>query len=124
MTKLNEEEVLKEASTEEKREFLRVWAAEKADGNPAHVPVIREAKVAVTEKFGVGLGTDIITNELRQLRLEIIRASAVPTAAAAALGRLSALAEITAIMQREGIQSISIDEDGMPIEFKRFPKQN
>lgn len=113
-------------TTDEKRAYLRRWALERAEGDPAHLPVIREARAAVRAHFGeapgAGLGTDIITGMLRELRSELLHGHDVGqiTIPTEQMERLSRLARIIQLMREEKLGELAIDQEGAILSMRRF----
>lgn len=119
-------------STDEKRDYLRAWALERAKGEPARLPTIRESRIEIRTHFGEspgsGLGTDIITNVLRELRDRLTKdklgAVGAPIVGEDSKPWVSKLAAIANAMQATGIRTLTIDETtGEPLEFKKFEKK-
>ncbi len=99
---------------------MRQWAREKADGNPAKLPVIREAKAEVRTHFGdapgAGLGTDAITTTLRELKNEMTASRGVPGAHRA----LERAEYISRLMLEAGIAELVIDATGDVHVFRKL----
>jgi hypothetical protein len=127
-----------EATTDEKRAYLRKWALERAQGEAGRLPAIREARVEVKTHFGggdrSGLGTDIITALLRGLRDELTAAALIqqqapvgqivlPEVTGETAARMHRIALITQMMLQENIQALTIEGDGAIAELRRFSKQ-
>lgn len=121
--------LIQEPSTDEKREFLREWALQKAGGDSAHLPVIREARAALLERFGVGLGTDIVTKILRDLRTELNRTgtrrppgTVSPITNVGPADHLATINHLVEVMLQSGVERLTITADGEIQELKRFAR--
>lgn len=114
-------------TTDQKRAFLRTWAVEVSESDPARLPTIREAKAHIRENLGdaegAGLGTDVISKTLRELREELNRKRLGPAGIVGhievppplpptAMARMERLAVIARMMLAESIRSIRIDDEG------------
>jgi len=112
-------------STQEKRSYLRQWATERSGSDPAKLPIIREAKEAIKRHFGdipgAGLGTDIITEELRNLRNDLMKRAVSGTPASSPTNKFVRLAWLTQLMAEEGIEELKITRDGDITWMKTFP---
>lgn len=129
-----------EVTTEEKKKYLREWALNIAQGDPANIPLTREARIEVRQHFGdspgSGLGTDLIGGVLREVREELTKKK-VRDEMVAGGGVVGAelsiddssrwavtLAAIARMMHAEGIKTLTIDEQtGQAVEFKKFSKE-
>lgn len=114
-----------EVTTEEKRRYLRKWAKEMAGNDPGKLPIIREAKAEIKRHFGdvpgAGLGTDLITRELRAVRDEISRVAKPNTSLPEGPeARLLRLAHIAQLMIKEGVQELRVSLDGDVVSLKKF----
>lgn len=117
-------------TTEEKVQYLRRWAIDRANGDPTRLPAIREAKVEVFQHFGgskgAGLQTDIVTRTLRVLRAELAaaRAGAQPRRDSdlppERLAQLTRLAQLALALRDEGIAELEVSPDGEIVRLRRF----
>lgn len=109
-------------TTDDKRLFLRSWALQLAAGDASKLPAIREAREAVKRHFGdgpgMGLGTDIVTKDLRAIREELLANRLPPLPVP--VDQMTRVAQIAALLKAEGLQSLTIDADGLVMEMKRF----
>jgi hypothetical protein len=117
-------------TTEEKRANLRKWVLEVSGSDPTRMPTVREARMWARESFGdapgAGMGTDVITKALRELRAELVERK---LGAAAQVGHIEAptamvdqmakIGQIAKLMMDAGLTSLSIDADGAIQEMKR-----
>ena len=120
-------------NTDEKRAYLRRWALEIAGSDSSKLPTIREARAWVKSFFGdaqgAGMGTDVVTTELRGLRDELnskrlgnagrVGHIEMPTTPAEAI---EAVARIAQLMKNAGLSLIAIDGDGFVTKMERFAK--
>jgi hypothetical protein len=119
-------------TTDEKRVHLRKWALETSGGEPVRLPTIREAREWAKSFFGdapgAGLGTDVITKLLRDLRLELSDKTPTPGAVgtveipATPAELMDVVAKIAQLMKAAGLSSLVVDSDGFPVRFERFQK--
>lgn len=117
-------------TTEQKRTYLRGWALEVSGGDTSKLPTIREARQHIREYMGdspgAGMGTDVITRTLRELREEIARPTAPVSAEVLAPSTPSELMDVIAriaqLMKAAGLESMIIDAEGFPVKFERFQK--
>jgi hypothetical protein len=133
----SKEQVEVVATTAEKKAYLREWALAQSKGDPANLPLVREARIEVRQHFGdspgSGLGTDIIGQVLRELKDELTKkrlrdemtgggvvGAEMPVDDSSRWA--TKLATIARIMMEEGYETVTINRAGEPVEMKKFSK--
>lgn len=98
-----------DSTSQERRAWLKDWVS----GNPR--ATIEQAKSALKQEFGIGLGTELVATILRETQEELLRrAGALPSEPAT----LSpSIRDLVTQMKAAGIRRIEILEDGVDVLF-------